>query len=185
MSGVPPPPLPAAGGSTNGMLPKPPGYVDITSSTPGGALPQHLKPPPQRKPLPPSYRRPQNRGKYRNSRSRCSCGRFFCYCLLIFLILLCAVAVVGAAFYIYFQPKLPAFHFQSLKIGHFLVSVKSDGTFLHSAVNATVQVLTIRTTFHFFYVFILLLYESNFHSGLFCRYEIRMEKSSIHTTKEM
>lgn len=185
MSGVPPPPLPAAGGSTNGMLPKPPGYVDITSSTPGGALPQHLKPPPQRKPLPPSYRRPQNRGKYRNSRSRCSCGRFFCYCLLIFLILLCAVAVVGAAFYIYFQPKLPAFHFQSLKIGHFLVSVKSDGTFLHSAVNATVQVLTIRTTFRFFYVFILLLYESNFHSGLFCRYEIRMEKSSIHTTKEM
>ncbi|KAK9103811.1 hypothetical protein Sjap_021065 [Stephania japonica] len=102
-------------------LQKPPGYRDPAAPQPPPSQP---KPPPSmRKPyVPPSF----HPNRKRRSFCRCCCC-FFCISFLIIVILL----VVGSAiFYIWFDPKLPKFHLQSLQTPKFNVAVKPDGTFL-------------------------------------------------------
>ncbi|XP_030468273.2 NDR1/HIN1-like protein 6 [Syzygium oleosum] len=108
------------------VLQKPPGYRD--PSVP-------VQPPPRqpfRKPvMPPSmYPRKKRRGCCR----ACCC----CFCVLIFLIF-CVLVIAGAAFYIWFGPKIPVFHLQSFEIPRFNVTVKPDGTYLNARTVARVE----------------------------------------------
>ncbi|KAJ4781941.1 hypothetical protein LUZ62_020936 [Rhynchospora pubera] len=86
------------------VLQKPPGYRDP------GAPP--LKPPQQlRRPthLPPSFR---HAGK---SRRQPNYRRSICCCILFFLLCTILLLSIGAALgYLYYQPRFPSFHLQSL-----------------------------------------------------------------------
>ncbi|XP_010251538.1 PREDICTED: uncharacterized protein LOC104593414 [Nelumbo nucifera] len=100
------------------VLQKPPGYRD-----PNTPVPSVRRPPPIRK-LPPSFHpKTRNRG----------CRRFCCCFLCIFVFTaLVLVALAGALFYLWFQPKLPTFYLRSFQMPRFNVSVMIDGTYLDS-----------------------------------------------------
>ncbi|GAV87382.1 LEA_2 domain-containing protein [Cephalotus follicularis] len=94
------------------VLQKPPGYSDPT-------VPVQ----PRRKPvLPPSFQPKVKR------KSWC---RIFCCCLCIALSIFILLLVVSSGlFYLWFDPKLPVYHLQSVRIPTFNVTVKPDGTFV-------------------------------------------------------
>lgn len=101
------------------ILQKPPGYRD--PNAPPRAAPR----PVLRKPiLPPTY--PMKRRR-RSCRRICCC--FFCVSTFVLAIIL---FLAGAVFYLWFNPKVPVFHLQSLKIQRFNVTVKSDATYIDS-----------------------------------------------------
>ncbi|KAK9143926.1 hypothetical protein Syun_013326 [Stephania yunnanensis] len=69
----------------------------------------------------------------------CSCRRCCCLLCVSLLLVLIMLAVASAVFYIWFDPKLPKFHLQSLKTPKFNVAVKPDGTFLDARTVARVE----------------------------------------------
>ncbi|XP_078177480.1 NDR1/HIN1-like protein 2 isoform X2 [Carex rostrata] len=93
------------------VLQKPPGYRDP------GAPP--VKPPQQlRRPthLPPSLRHPGKRRHRNHRRSICCCILFFLLCALLLL------SIAAALSYLYFQPRFPSFHLQSLNATRLRIS---------------------------------------------------------------
>ena len=66
------------------------------------------------------------------------------YLLLLLLhfsfILIIILFLGGAFFYLWFNPKVPVFHLQSLKIQRFNVTVKSDATYIDSQTAVKVEV---------------------------------------------
>ncbi|XP_050236039.1 uncharacterized protein LOC126686063 [Mercurialis annua] len=111
------------------VLQKPPGFRD-TNASGGKPIP---RPPAVRKaPLPASFQ-PRRRQK---SLTRICCCIFF----LIFLLLVILVILAAGFFYIWFDPRLPAFHLQSFKISSLNVTSKLDGTYLNAATVARVEV---------------------------------------------
>lgn len=108
-------------------LQKPPGYRD--PAAPGKPVVR----PPQRKPvLPASF---QPRKKRRNW-----CRTCCCFLVVFFILLSLAVAIAGGVFYLWFEPKLPVFHLQSLRIPRFNVTVKPDGTYLDAGTVVRIEV---------------------------------------------
>ncbi|KAK9743121.1 hypothetical protein RND81_03G219000 [Saponaria officinalis] len=100
-------------------LKKPPGYMD--PATPAMRTP----PPGQRKPVvPPVF--------YQTNKKKRNCCRICCCCvccLVVFIIIICAISC--ALFYIWFQPKIPSFHFRELELDRFSITPnKRDGTAL-------------------------------------------------------
>lgn len=108
------------------VLKKPPGYRD--PDAPIKPLPK----PPQRRPLPPSMYPEQKR---RSCCRTCCC----CFCIFFFVLILLIVAA-GAIFFLWFNPKIPVFHFQSFQVSRFNVTVKSDGTYLDAKAVSHVEV---------------------------------------------
>ncbi|KAF6172975.1 hypothetical protein GIB67_006351 [Kingdonia uniflora] len=122
------------------VLQKPPGYKD--PNIPIAVLPKGPQPMPvpTRKPQIPQSFIPKQKQKVdmnmnmnKNPKRRKSCWRCCCcYFCIVFLLIMVLVVLFGSLFYLWFQPKLPMFHLQSLKMARFNVSVNSDGTFLDS-----------------------------------------------------
>ncbi|KAF9614568.1 hypothetical protein IFM89_019315 [Coptis chinensis] len=121
-------------------LQKPPGYRDH---------PNHHRPvpppPPPRKPVfPPSFNpTPKRRRNY------CRCFCCFLCTSLFFLILL--LFIFSALFYLWFEPKLPVYHLQTIQFPRFNVTVKRDGTFLtaHTMVRFEAKNPNSKITFHY------------------------------------
>ncbi|KAF8026954.1 hypothetical protein BT93_E0013 [Corymbia citriodora subsp. variegata] len=109
------------------ILQKPPGYRD--PSAPVHPAPRQ----PFRKPVMPPSMYPKK--KRRSCCRACCC----CFCILIFLILIILV-LAGAVFYLWFNPKVPVFHLQSLNFPRFVVTVKPDGTYLDARTALRVEV---------------------------------------------
>ncbi|KAL9672685.1 hypothetical protein QQ045_028937 [Rhodiola kirilowii] len=89
------------------------------------------KPPGYRDPSAPVYP-PLRRRKKRINFCCCSC------CLIVFILLLFSLIAI-AVFYLWFNPKLPIFHLQSLRLDPFNVSVESDSTFLTATATARIE----------------------------------------------
>ncbi|XP_030548060.1 NDR1/HIN1-like protein 6 isoform X2 [Rhodamnia argentea] len=109
------------------VLQKPPGYKD--PSVPVQPPPRY----PVSKPvMPPSlYPKKKRRG----------CCRACCCCLCVFIFLIsCVLVLAGAAFYVWFSPRIPVFHLQSFEIPRFNVTVKADGTYLNARTVTRVEV---------------------------------------------
>lgn len=109
------------------VLQKPPGYKD--PSVPVQPAPRY----PVSKPvLPPSmYPKKKRRG----------CCRACCCCLCVFIFLIfCVLVLAGAAFYVWFGPRIPVFHLQSFEITRFNVTVKPDGIYLDARTVTRVEV---------------------------------------------
>lgn len=106
-------------------LQKPPGYRDPTASP--SAAP---KPPPRRRPLPPSFRQPGKPLPRRHRSRRSCCFRFCCWASLAALLAAALIAVAAGLTYLWFQPRLPSFRLQSLNATRLRVADQSDGTFL-------------------------------------------------------
>ncbi|CAN6566074.1 unnamed protein product [Malus baccata var. baccata] len=107
---------------------KPPGYRDPYQ--PGRPVPGQ---PPRKPNVPPSFRPKRSRG------SRCCriCCCVFCTFLLIVIIV---VALAGGIFYLYFDPRLPAFYLLSFQIPKFDPVSKTDGTHLDVQAVTSVEV---------------------------------------------
>ncbi|KAK1321831.1 hypothetical protein QJS10_CPA03g00229 [Acorus calamus] len=125
------------------VLQKPPGYRDPNAPPP--------RPPtsaPRRQTLPPAFRQ---HPPHRKQSRRCTCR--FCCCLvfLTVLSLLSLIAVAGALSYLWFQPRLPSFHLQSLRPLRLNVSSRADGTFVSSATVIRVQAYNPNSKIGFLY----------------------------------
>lgn len=109
------------------VLQKPPGYRDPNA-------PVRLAPKlGLRKPILPST--------FPVKRRRRSCCRICCCFFCIFSFILIIILFLGGAFfYLWFNPKVPVFHLQSLKIQRFNVTVKSDATYIDSQTAVKVEV---------------------------------------------
>lgn len=108
-------------------LQKPPGYRD--PAAPGKPVARPL----QRKPVLPASFHPRKR---RRNWCRTCC----CFVFVFLLLLTLAVAIAGGIFYLWFEPKLPVFHLQSLRIPQFNVTVKPDGTYLDAGTVTRIEV---------------------------------------------
>ncbi|KAK1281527.1 hypothetical protein QJS10_CPB22g00079 [Acorus calamus] len=108
-----PPPNP------NPVLQKPPGYRDPNAPPP--------PPKPKQVVLPAAFRHQPPRKRHPK---RCTCR--FCCCLLLLglLFVLFVVSVVGALSFLWFQPRVPSFHLQSIVPVRLNVSSRADGTFV-------------------------------------------------------
>ncbi|XP_021653787.2 uncharacterized protein LOC110645074 [Hevea brasiliensis] len=113
---------------TKPVLQRPPGYRDPRNQ--GRPV---SRPPLRKGVLPPSF---QPRG----NRKFCSCRLFWCILCITFLTSLFFLGILGGFIYLWFDPKLPVLHVQSLKIPTFKVSAKPDGTYLNSATVVRVEV---------------------------------------------
>ncbi|XP_031390087.1 NDR1/HIN1-like protein 6 [Punica granatum] len=117
------------------VLQKPPGYRD-----PDAPVQKPLPKPPQRQSIPPSMY-PKNKNKNNKKKTRRSCCRTCCCCFCIFiLVLILLISAAGAIFYLWFDPKIPVFHFRSFQVPQFNVTIKSDGTYLDTKTVARVEV---------------------------------------------
>ncbi|MQL94764.1 hypothetical protein Taro_027426, partial [Colocasia esculenta] len=128
-----------AGPAPNGkpVLQKPPGYRDPAAPAPAGPP----RPPHRKQPLPPSFRPgAANPKHYRRRRRRACCRRLCCWLCLILLIVFFVLALVGALSYLWFQPKLPSFHLQSIQTPLFNVTSKLDGSFVDARTVVRLQV---------------------------------------------
>ncbi|KAG2395319.1 hypothetical protein LR48_Vigan10g161600 [Vigna angularis] len=123
-------------------LPKPPGHGDPKSQPrprlekPPAYRDPHFKPPPgpQRKAvLPPSF---QPRPKRRRRFCRVCCCTFCIIFLIIFLVLV----IAAAAFYLLYDPALPAFRLSSFRVPMLNVSNGNDGAYLDADTTARVEV---------------------------------------------
>ncbi|KAJ0053371.1 hypothetical protein Pint_00533 [Pistacia integerrima] len=108
-------------------LQKPPGYKDPTVP-----VQRYPRAPPRKLVLPPSFHQKKKRRSFRRI---CCCS--FCILMLILTIIF---LISFAVFYLWFDPKAPVFHLQSLSFRHFNVSVKTDGTYLNVATLTRVEV---------------------------------------------
>ncbi|EOX95792.1 Late embryogenesis abundant hydroxyproline-rich glycoprotein family, putative [Theobroma cacao] len=110
------------------VLQKPPGYKDPSAP----AVKPGFRPPPRKPVLPPSFHPKKRRG---------GCCRVCCCCFCIFfLILILLLLICGAVFYLWFDPKLPGFHVQSVRISRFNVTNKPDGTYLDAQTTTRLEV---------------------------------------------
>lgn len=110
------------------VLPRPPGYRD-----PNHPVKSARRPLPTKTLVPPSF-------QPRKRRSRQWC-RLCLYCLILLLITVILLMIIsGGLFYIWFDPKLPVFHLQSIKFPTFSVTKKSDGTYLKAKMVARIEV---------------------------------------------
>lgn len=107
-------------------LQRPPGYRDPDK-------------PPRRPPahrairLPPSLQPAKRR--------RGSCCRICCCCFCVILIILILVLISAVlTFYLWFEPRLPEFHFESIKFTKFNVSTTADGPVLDTESTVVVEV---------------------------------------------
>ncbi|KAM7277347.1 hypothetical protein ACFE04_019213 [Oxalis oulophora] len=121
------------------LVPKPPGYRDPTAPPP---VRQPL--PVRRKPvhLPPSLQKPK----------RSSCCRICCCSFCLFLLILTFVTLISAGiFYLWFDPRFPIFHLQSIRTNRFNVTVKSDGSYLsaETAIRLEVRNPNGKLTYHY------------------------------------
>lgn len=108
------------------VLQKPPGYRDPDAPV------QPLPKPPQRRPLPPSM--------YPKKRRRSWCRTCCCCSCVFFLVLILLILAAAVIFFLWFNPKVPVFHFRSFQVSRFNVSVKSDGTYLDAETVSHVEV---------------------------------------------
>ncbi|PSS24254.1 hypothetical protein CEY00_Acc09191 [Actinidia chinensis var. chinensis] len=111
------------------ILQKPPGYRDpgLQAHAPSS------RPPPPRKPVLPMSFRPRKRG-------RSCCLSCCCYTFLLLLLLLIVVAIAGCCFYLWYQPRMPVFHLQSLRFTRFKITTGPDGPTLTSEAVVRVEV---------------------------------------------
>ncbi|KAK1325388.1 hypothetical protein QJS10_CPA01g02206 [Acorus calamus] len=102
----------------NPVLQKPPGYRDPNAPPP---------PNPKQVVLPAAFR---HRPPRKRHPKRCTCR--FCCCVLLLgvLFVLFVVSVVGALSFLWFQPRVPSFHLQSVDPVRLNVSSRADGTFV-------------------------------------------------------
>ncbi|OVA01903.1 Late embryogenesis abundant protein [Macleaya cordata] len=61
------------------------------------------------------------------------------------------LAVAGSLFYVWFQPKLPSFHIQSVKTPIFNVTVTPDGTFLDAQTDVKFEATNPNTKIDFYF----------------------------------
>ncbi|KAI3842693.1 hypothetical protein MKW98_015360 [Papaver atlanticum] len=122
---------------SNPGLRRPPGYTDPSVQA-------HKKPTSiPRSQIPPSFQSKRKR------RSCCCC----CCCTIIILILFLLIifAIFGTLFYVWFQPKLPTFHLQSIKTPQFNVSVTPDGTYLDASTDVRFETTNPNSKLEFAY----------------------------------
>ncbi|KAK1268195.1 hypothetical protein QJS04_geneDACA008140 [Acorus gramineus] len=103
----------------NPVLQKPPGYRDPNAPPP--------PPKPKQVVLPAAFRHQPPRKRHPK---RCTCRFCCCLVLLGLLFLLFVVSVVGAVSFMWFQPRVPSFHLQSIVPVRLNVSSRADGTFV-------------------------------------------------------
>ncbi|KAE8723284.1 3'-5'-exoribonuclease family protein isoform 1 [Hibiscus syriacus] len=110
------------------VLQKPPGYRDPNFP----AANSGFRPPPRKPVLPPSFHPRKRRSRF---------CRVCCCSLCIFLSVLILLVLIGAMiFYFWFDPKLPRFHVQSIRMTRFNVTKKPDGTYLDAATTMRLEV---------------------------------------------
>lgn len=121
------------------VLKRPPGYKDPNNGPP--PLPIQIP----RSQIPPPY----NQKPKRKRRSCCRCCYCFCCCVILLLIVL--LAIFGALFYVWYIPKLPSFHIQSVKTPLFNVTVTPDGTYLNATTDIKFEATNPNTKIDFYY----------------------------------
>lgn len=114
------------------VLQKPPGYRDPTARV------QHAPPkPPARKPpqpvLPISLR-PTKKRKRRCCRSIC------CYICLLLIVIILLAAIAACCFYIFYEPRLPVFHLESIQFPLFNITSGPDGPAVKSRAVVRIEV---------------------------------------------
>ncbi|KAJ6338375.1 hypothetical protein OIU76_007945 [Salix suchowensis] len=108
-------------------LQTPPGYRD--PNFPAKSAPRPL---PTKAMLPPSFQPRKRRSRH--------CRLCFCCLILLIMIAILLLMIAGGLFYLWFDPKLPVFHLQSLKLSAFNITKKPDGTFLSAKMVARIEV---------------------------------------------
>ncbi|KAM0944479.1 hypothetical protein DsansV1_C11g0109271 [Dioscorea sansibarensis] len=120
------------------MLQKPPGYREA-SAPPASAAPRPPGPPRKPPQLPRTLRYP-GKPPARRRRARACCCRLCCWLSLILIAIAFLIAVTGALAYLWFQPRLPLFRIQSLRVSRFNVSGSDGGPFfLDASMAMTIQ----------------------------------------------
>ncbi|KAJ0962961.1 hypothetical protein J5N97_028083 [Dioscorea zingiberensis] len=133
-----PPEAAAAAAAAKTMLQKPPGYRDAMATNGGAATRPPMVPrkPPQ---LPPTLRHPGKPPARRRPRRSCCCRTCF-WVTLILLALVVVLAVACFLAYLWFQPRLPSYRIESIRVSRFNVSSRSDGSsYLDAAAAVAVQ----------------------------------------------
>lgn len=116
-----------AGKPMKPVLQRPPGYSE-----------PNLQAKPTSRPLPTKALLPSS-FQPRKRRSR-HCRLCLCCLILLLITVILLLIISGGLFYIWFDPKLPVFHLQSIKFPTFSVTKKSDGTYLKAKMVARIEV---------------------------------------------
>ncbi|KAJ6404315.1 hypothetical protein OIU84_012485 [Salix udensis] len=107
-------------------LQTPPGYRD--PNLPAKSAPRPL---PTKAMLPPSFQPRKRRSRH--------CRLCFCCLILLIMVAILLLMIAGGLFYLWFDPKLPVFHLQSLKLSALNITKKPDGTFLSAKMVARIE----------------------------------------------
>lgn len=129
------------------VLQKPPGYRD-----PNMATPPPPPPPVAARPQQPMRKTAAMPSSFRPKKKRRSCCRFCCCCICITLVLLIFLLLVGTAvFYLWFDPKLPAFSLASFRLDGFKLADDPDGASLSATAVARVEMRNPNSKLVFYY----------------------------------